>query len=403
LGERDDTHGVRAVDRGRSARILMVVNVEWYFWSHRLALARALRDRGYEVIVAAGVERDRQSAIERDGFRFIPIGITRGDLRVSSEVKTFLALCRLYRAERPDLVYQTTIRPILYGSLAARLARIPRVLNAVPGLGYSFTARGFRAAIRRPAVAAAYRFALAGERTRVVFQTHDDLCRFVALGLVKPDRARVIRGSGVDIRAFAPTPEPDGPPIVLLASRLLWDKGVSEFVDAARRLRERSVSCRMVIVGTPDVNSPNAVPSAVLETWHNSGDVEWWGLRSDMGDVLSQSAIVTLPSYYGEGVPKILLEAAAAGRPIVTTDWPGCRDVVQHGGNGLLVQPRDPEGLADALERLLRNPGERAAMGARGRTLAEQEFEEGLVVGQVADLCADMLAPSPGGARALSQ
>jgi glycosyltransferase involved in cell wall biosynthesis len=227
----------------------------------------------------------------------------------------------------------------------------------------------------------------------VVFQTHDDLCRFVALGLVKPDRARVIRGSGVDIRAFTPTPEPDGPPIVLLASRLLWDKGVSEFVDAARRLRKRSVACRMVIVGTPDINSPNAVPSAVLERWDNTGEVEWWGLRSDMAQVLSQSAIVTLPSYYGEGVPKVLLEAAASGRPIVTTDWPGCRDVVQHGGNGLLVQPRDPEGLADALERLLRNPGERAAMGARGRTIAEQEFEEGLVVGQVADLCAEMLAP----------
>jgi glycosyltransferase involved in cell wall biosynthesis len=374
------------------ARVLMVVNAEWYFLSHRLALARMLRDRGYVVTVASGVERQQQSLITDEGFRFVPIPITRGDVRASAELRTLSSLYRLYRAEQPDLVYQTTIRPILYGSLAARLAGLSRVVNAVPGLGYTFSARGVRAAIRRPVVAAAYRLALSGRRTRVIFQTRDDLRRFVERGLVREEDSFVIKGSGVDLDRFTPKPEPAGLPLVVLAARLLWTKGLGEFVEAARRLRERGVPCRMAIVGVPDVSNPDAVPGATLERWRDGGDVEWWGLRSDMANVLSLSAVVTLPSYYGEGVPKVLIEAAAAGRPIVTTDWPGCRDAVRHGETGLLVRPRDAGDLAAALERLLRNPGERAAMGASGRTLAEREFAERLVVGQAADVCANLLA-----------
>lgn len=379
-------------DRVQPARILMVVNAEWYFLSHRLALARMLRNRGYDVTVASGVERQQQSLITDEGFRFVPIPIRRGELRLSAEVQTVVSLCRLYRTERPDLVYQTTIRPILYGSLAARLTGVSRVVNAVPGLGYTFSATGLRAALRRPAVAAAYRFALSGRRTRVIFQTRDDLRRFIERGLVQEERSFVVKGSGVDLDSFMPKPEPDGPPLVVLASRLLWSKGLGEFVEAARRLREKGVSCRMAIVGVPDVDNPDAVPSATLERWRDAGDVEWWGLRSDMANVLSLSAVVTLPSYYGEGLPKVLLEAAASGRPIVTTDWPGCRDTVRHGETGLLVRPRDAGDLAAALERLVRNPAERAAMGAGGRALAEREFAECLVVGQAADVCANMLS-----------
>jgi glycosyltransferase involved in cell wall biosynthesis len=378
--------------RSVGAHILMVVNVEWYFLSHRLAFARALRERGHTVTVAAGVERGQQADVEAAGFRFVPIRLRRGRLRWHEEAATVLDLFRLYRAERPDLVYQTTIKPVLYGSLAARALGIAHVLSAIPGLGHSFSGRGVVAAARRPAVAAAYRMALAGRRTRVVFQTDEDLRIFVEQGIVKADRAVVIRGSGVDVRSFSPSPEPAGIPIVLLASRLLWDKGVGEFAEAARLIHANAVPCRMVIVGTPDVNSPNAVPTATLQDWHHSGLIEWWGLRRDMADVLRSAAIVALPSYYGEGVPKILLEAAASGRPIVATDWPGCRDIVRAGDNGLLVPPRDPRALADAVVQLLQDPAARAEMGRCGRMMAEREFADDFMAGQMADLCDQMLA-----------
>ena len=217
----------------QSKHILMVVNAEWYFLSHRLALARMLRDRGYEVTVASGIERAQQSSIAKEGFRFIPIPTRRGDLRLPMELRTLVSLYELYREERPDLVYQTTIKPILYGSLAARLAGISRVVNVVPGLGYTFSARGLYAAIRRRAVLAAYRLALSRGRTTTIFQTLDDLRFFVELGVAPKERSFVIRGSGVDLNRFTPKPEPIGPPLVVLAARLLWSKGVGEFVDAA--------------------------------------------------------------------------------------------------------------------------------------------------------------------------
>lgn len=376
----------------RGPRILLVVNVEWYFWSHRLNFARALRQRGYDVVVAAGVERGQQAMIEADGFRFVPLRMRRGRFRLREELAALADLIRLYRRERPDLVYQTTIKPILYGAMAARVAGISRILNAVPGLGYAFSGHGTAAVIRSRAVAAAYWVALRGAGTHAVFQTDDDLRRFVGLGIVPRDRVSVLRYPGVDIRDFTPSMEPPGVPVVLLAARLIWDKGVAEFVEAVRLVRDRGIPCRAVIVGVPDTTNPNTVPADRLEEWQRTGVVEWCGLRSDMADVFAQSSIVVLPTYYGEGIPRVLLEAAASGRPLVATDWPGCREVVRHGENGLLVMPRSVPDLAAAIERLLRDPDLRARMGANGRALAEREFADDILASQVVDLCDAMMA-----------
>ncbi|HXG69465.1 MAG TPA: glycosyltransferase family 4 protein [Gemmatimonadaceae bacterium] len=376
-----------------ASRILMVANAEWYFISHDLAIAKALQTRGHEVVVAAGVERGRDAEIRAAGLRFVPVNMLRGRFAPQRELTTGIELARLYRAERPDLIYQTTIKPILYGSMAARVAGTTRIVNAIPGLGHVFSSTGAGAAVRRWAVELAYGVALAGRRTRVVFQNDDDRQLFVDRKLVPAARTVVIRGSGVDLRQFVHHPEPagDGAPIVLLASRLLWDKGVGQLVDAARRLREMKIACRMVIVGIPDPGNPNAVPAATLEEWQRDGLVEWWGLRSDMPDVLRRAAIVALPSHYAEGVPRILLEAAAAGRPVVTTDTPGCRDAVRAGVSGLLVPPRDVNALTEALASLLRAPRCRPAMGLQGRALAEEQFGEELVTGQMVQLCEELL------------
>jgi glycosyltransferase involved in cell wall biosynthesis len=383
-----------------SLRVLIVVNAEWYFLSHRLALARALRDHGYEVAVAATVERGRRSAIESEGLRFLPLHLRRRSVNPLREAATLLELVRLYRRERPDLVHHVTIKPVVYGSLAARRTGVPAVVNTIPGLGHTFRAGGVCANGLRWAVSFGYRVALADRRVRVIFQNPDDRDLFVTRRIVTEDRARVIRGSGVDVCGFSPSHEPTGVPVVLLASRLLWDKGVGDFVEAARRLRARGQPSRFVLVGAPDQENRRAVSEATLRDWANEGTVEWWGLRDDMPSVLRAATIVALPTFYREGTPKILLEAAACGRPIVATDVPGCREIVRPGENGLLVPPRDAGALADALAALLADKELRARMGARGREIAVAEFSEDVVISQTLAVYGEVLgARWPEGGR----
>ncbi len=359
-----------------SPRILIVVNADWYFWSHRLSLARALQARGCQVTVAASVERGYRKAIEAEGFRFAPLQLRRRSTAPWHELASAAELLRLYLRERPDLIHHITIKPVLYGSMAAKVAGIPTVVNTVPGLGYTFVESGLRKRVLRETVRLAYRMALSGRQSRVIFQNPDDRCMFVSQGLVSAERAIVIRGSGVDINRFVPSPEPSGTPVVLLASRLLWDKGVGVLVQASRLLKDWGTQCRVVLVGVPDLQNPNSVKVADLEGWQADNIVEWWGIREDMPAILQMSSIVTLPSSYREGVPKILLEAAASGRPIITTDTPGCREIVRHGENGLLVPPNDPDALAAAINTLLDDPALRVRMGARSRVIAETEFSE---------------------------
>ncbi len=371
-------------------KILLVVNAEWYFWSHRLSLAKALRDSGCEVSVAAAVERGYQSAIEQAGFRFTPLHLQRRSTNPWRELQSVLELYRLYRRERPDLVHHITIKPVLYGSVAARAAAIPAVINTIPGLGYTFLGAGWRGKAMRWAISQAYHFALLGPHLRVIFQNAEDRAIFWSRRIVAPERTILIRGSGVDLQRFAPAPQPAGVPLILLAARLLWDKGVGEFVEAARYLKARNVECRVVLVGIPDPENPKSIPGSTLEGWHAEGVIEWWGLRDDMPDILKQTSIVVLPSYR-EGVPRILLEAAAAGLPIIATDVPGCREIVHHDENGLLIPPRDPAALADALQSLLVDPERRAQMGQCGRELVVKEFSDEQVVRETFVVYRDLL------------
>ncbi len=373
-----------------SPRILFVVNVEWYFWSHRRSLARAVRDSGCSVTVAAGVERNYRRAIESDGFRFIPLSLQRHSIEPISQLAYIWEVAHLYRKENPDLVHHITIKPVLYGSLAAKFTRIPAVINTIPGLGFMFLGTGPSGRIRRQVATIGYRIALSGERTRVIFQNPDDRELFVNQRIVPAEKTFVIRGSGVDPRCFVPGAEPNGTPIVLLASRLLYDKGVGELVEAAQVLRRQGTACRFVLVGAPDPGNPNSVSQNELEKWQSAGIIEWWGLRDDMPSVVQQSSIVALPSYR-EGVPRILIEAAASGRPIIATDVPGCREIVKHGENGLLVPLRDAQAIADAITLLLKDPQLRARMGARGREIALAGFTEEHVIRQTLAVYHDLL------------
>ncbi len=362
-------------------RVLLVVNADWYFWSHRLRLAKALQASGCEVVVAAAPERGYARKIEEQGLRFIPLPLLRRSTAIHRELVTLHALFATYRRERPDLVHHVTIKPVLYGSLVARAVGIPRVINAIPGLGYMFLGHGWRGWLRRRAASLGYRLALHGDWVRVIFQNPDDRVLFVSRGLVPERRALVLRGAGVDVDRFGPGPEPAGIPVVLLASRLLWDKGLRELIEATRRLKRERVTCRVVLVGAPDPENPKSVPPETIRAWEAEGLIEWWGLREDMPEILRAANLVVLPSYR-EGVPKILLEAAACGRAIVATDVPGCREIVRDGENGMLVPPRDVDRLTTAIRTLLSDPFLRAEMGARGRKIVVDEFSDEQVVTQ---------------------
>lgn len=370
-------------------RVLFLVTEDWYFWSHRLDLARAVRGAGMEVLVATRV-RDHGARIEQEGFRLIPIRLRRRSWHPIREIGTVLEIVRVYRRERPDLVHHVAIKPILYGSIAARVASVPAVVNAFAGLGYTFIASGRSARIFRAVMSRALRTALTLPRSCVIVQNEADRQLLAGAGIVRDSRISVIRGVGVNTAVFTPSPEPPGIPVVLLPARMLWDKGVGEFVDAIGLLRARGLEIKGVLVGRVDEENPAYIPEAQIRAWQASGTVEWWGHRDEMPTVLASAHVVVLPSYR-EGLPKVLLEAAACARPIVATDVPGCRDVVRHGENGLLVPPRDPNALAEAIGTLIRDRPMRIRMGACGRALVEQEFSSERIADQTLAVYRELL------------
>lgn len=296
------------------------------------------------------------------------------------EARAFASLIGIFRRVRPSVVHNVTIKPVLYGSLAARLTGVPGVVNAVSGRGYVFLARGLGASIQRQTVRLLYRAAFNGRNTRVIFQNADDLVEFTRHGLVARDKTVIIDGgSGVDLELYRALPEAGTPPTVVLAARILADKGVREFVSAAEMLKERYPQARFVLVGPVDLSNPAAITEEELAGWTRRGSVEWWGNRPDIAEIFAGSHIICLPSYM-EGMPKVLLEAAACARPVITTDVPGCRDAIVPGETALLVPVRNAAALASAIASLLDNPAERARLGMNGRRLAESRFAVGEVV-----------------------
>lgn len=372
-------------------KLLFLVTEDWYFCSHRLPLARAARAAGYEVVVATRVGR-HADAITAEGFKLIPIDLRRRSQNPLRELAAILEITGVYRRERPDLVHHVALKPVLYGSIAARLARVPAVVNALAGLGFVFASASLKARLLRPWVVGALRLLIDAEGSRLIVQNPDDRRMLVEGRVVASGRVRLIRGSGVDLRRFLPTAEPAGTPLVMLPGRLLRDKGVGEFVAAARLLKAQGVAARFVLVGDGDAENPAAIPDEEIEAWRDDGTVEWWGRCEDMPAVLARSHIVCLPSYR-EGLPKVLLEAAACARPLVATDVPGCREIVIDGRTGLLVPPRDAPALAAAIGRLLAGPALRAEMGRRGRELVAAEFSEERVAAQTLAVYRELAAP----------
>ena len=377
--------------RNAPAKLLFVVNIPRFFVSHRLPLALAARAEGYDVHVAASdVDPESAARIAAAGLPFHPLPLSQHGLNPLRELQTIVALQRLYTRLEPDLLHHVSIKPVIYGGIAAKLSRRRSVVQAMSGLGYVHVSRAPRARLLKALNRPVFRLALSGAGTRMIFQNPDDWQTFVDRGLIPENRSVVIRGSGVDETEFAPRPENTAcPPVVLFAGRLLWEKGVGEFVAVARRLVGRA---RFRVVGYEERSSPGNVPAARLQAWHDAGIIEWCGRQDDMARIYAECNIVCLPSTYGEGVPKVLIEAASCERACVTTDMPGCREIVRHRVNGLLVPPSDSDALTAALEQLIDDPALRQSFGKNGRALVLQDFTLRRVVDETLALYQSLLA-----------
>jgi glycosyltransferase involved in cell wall biosynthesis len=370
-------------------KLLFVVNVPEFFLSHRLPVALAAKEKGYEVHVASAGGSDVEK-IKAEGLIHHRVDFARSGQNPLIELMTLLQLFRLFRTLRPEIAHLVTIKPVLYGGLAARAAGVPGVVAAISGLGSVFSAESTLAKVRKWFITRLYRLAFRQQRLIAIFQNPDDRDTLFSAQALEEQQARMIRGSGVPMSDYPYLPEPEGVPVVAMAARLLRDKGVFEFVAAARILAGRGIKANMRLIGSLDPGNASSVTQQHLTQWEEEGVVSLLGHRTDVADQYAAANIVCLPSFYGEGLPKTLVEAAATGRAVVTTDHPGCRDAIIRGKTGLLVPVRDSVALADAIQTLIENPGLRQQMGQSGRELAEQEFAIEKIVAQHLQIYQDL-------------
>ncbi len=363
---------------------------DWAFQKHRLSLGRAALSAGMDVTLVAPVS-DAALKLRAEGFTVIPITLDRTGTNPLKEARTVAEIHRIYRTLKPDVVHHLSVKAALHGSIAARLAGVPAIVNSITGLGYAFIPGDRKRRALQGVITTSLKFALSSKRLRVIFQNEDDQQVFLDRGIVRRDQCVLVRGSGVDTTRFASTPEPTGVPTIVLASRLLWDKGVGELVEAARILRAEGLAFRVVLAGVPDSANPNSIPAEVLAGWVAEGVVENPGYVEDVAALLREAHIACLPSAYREGLPLFLLEAAASGRPSVTSDMPGCRDAVVHGETGFIVPARDAHALTDALRKLIVDPALRARMGASGRERVLAHFADERVIRGIFDVYAALL------------
>jgi glycosyltransferase involved in cell wall biosynthesis len=361
-------------------------------------LAKGLKAQGHDVLLISppGEYGARLKAL---GFRWEALPMDRKSLNPLQELRLLAYLYQLYRREQAVLAHHFTIKCVVYGSIAALLTRLPARVNAVAGMGYVFTNQALKARLLRPVVRGLMRLVLNGRGARLILQNNDDMAAFDRTGLAKPELTRLVKGSGVDLTRFTPRARPAHelevghhaqPTRVVLAARLLWDKGIAEYVEGARQLKAKGLPIHFLLAGAPDPGNPAAIPQATLDGWQAEGLIELLGQVADMAALFATADMVVLPSYR-EGLPKSLIEAAACALPLVTTDVPGCREVVTHEVNGLLVPVKDASALADAIERLHLNPAWARQLGRAARKRAMAEFDERIVIEQTLAVYEELL------------
>lgn len=364
-------------------KLLFVVNVDWFFVSHRLPIALSALKQGFEVHIACALT-DKREELEKYGITVHPLELSRSGVGLFSELKTLNSLYSIISSVQPDLTHCVTIKPVLYGNIIARFFKTPVRISSISGLGYVFIASGLKAKLFRFFISSLYKLALKNSQT-VIFQNSSDRDVLKNLGALKEEQEVFIRGSGVDLNKYSVTKEPAGDIVVMLIARLLIDKGVNEFAQAAKLIRAKRTGIRMVLVGDADLENPKSISPMQIRKWVDKGILEHWGYSHDVAGTIAQSNIIVLPSYR-EGLPKSLVEAAACGRAVITTDVPGCRDAIEPDETGLLVPVKSTEELADAIIKLVDYESLRYELASNGRKLAESAFDINDVVSKHIDI-----------------
>lgn len=361
-------------------KLLIVDSEDWTFWFHRLSLALTVKATGAEVKLLTRCN-DYAERIKEKGINIANVDFVRSSKLPFNDLANILKLRRTFKQYKPDIIHNVALKTILISSIAALGIKNVSVVNAFTGLGYVFSSQQFQARLIRFFIKPVFKYFAQRPNYWTIFQNPDDMQLFIAQGLAVSERSILIRGSGVDTNEFIPTPDANETPIVMLASRMLWDKGIGEFVDAAKRAQLAGLKAKFVLVGDVDPDNPMSIPETTLKMWSDEGYIEWQGHNSDMPKKLAMASIVCLPSYR-EGLPKVLLEAAAVGRPLIATDVPGCREIVKNNENGLLVELKNVDSLYNAIQQLVSNKDLREEMGRNSRSLVEAELSTDIINAQ---------------------
>ncbi len=361
-------------------KILLFANTSWNLYNFRFHLIKTMVSMGHDVHLISPYDEFTHFLTEA-GFQWHPFLISRKGMNPIKEIKTIIALRKIYSEIQPEVVFHFTPKCVLYGSVVAKSLKIPKVVNTISGLGYLFSLPRAKFPFLRIIIRLFYHYSLGG--SNVIFQNPEDMKEFIDRKIIHQEQGFLIRGSGVNIERFVPKEESTGIPIVILLSRLLKEKGISEFVEASRLLRSRKIEARFVLVGQIDQGNPSSISMKQINHWVEEGLVEWWGWRDDPEIVFQKCNLVCLPTYYREGTPKSLIEAAASGRAIIASDIPGCREIVRNNQNGILIKPKDSQILADAIQKLLLDPDLRRQMGMNGRKIVENEFHNPLITSEI--------------------
>ncbi|MEP0944411.1 MAG: glycosyltransferase family 4 protein [Rhizobiaceae bacterium] len=369
-------------ERLKAKKVIFLVSEDYYFWSHRKSLAQACLREGAEVVVACRCSEHRQ-AIEELGIRVREIPFDRSGLNPWNDAKTLIQIAKILFTEKPDLLHNVAVKPVLYGSVAGFVFRIPKVINTLAGLGFLYISKKSAVKLIR-GVFQFFLVKLSNRRNfRLVVQNRDDERYFLDAG-VQQSNISTILGSGVDVTRFYPSDEPRSKPVAVCVARMLVDKGILELVEAARRLSKRGGNLSVRLVGGLDEN-PTSIRQSDIDSWLSEGIIEYAGHSNDIAGEYARSHIAVLPSYR-EGLPKSLLEAAASGKPMIATDVPGCREICINGETGLLVPARDSEALEEALEKLAKEPALRRKFGSAARILVESKLSSEKIDEEYLDL-----------------
>ncbi len=359
-------------------KILYIINVDWFFISHFLPIGKEGLKRGYEIHVACGIT-DKKEYLENLGFMVHPLSMTRSGTTIKNELKTIVEIYKIIKAINPNILEFFTIKPVLYGGIVSRFLSVPKKVFYITGLGYIFIAKGFKSFIVRNIVKTLYSFAITGKNNSIITENIYDKGLINKLKAVKSSQIKIIKGAGVDLTEYEYIEEDNENIIVSMACRLLRDKGVFEYIEAVKILKQRHPNVKFELYGDIDIHNPASLTNDDVEKIKKDDSVKVYGFSSDISSVFSNSNIVVLPSYR-EGLPKVLIEAAACGRAVVTTDVPGCRDAIEQDITGFLCQAKNSISLAEQIEKLIVENERRNSFGKMGRVLACREFDINKVI-----------------------